>query len=65
MKLSNAARILAVALAAYVVCDFLLTAECETRQIWPISRRRSPKRPAKVKPAATAEITTRGKRVRL
>lgn len=42
-----------------------VTAECETGQIWPISRRRSPNRPAKVKPAATAEITTRGKRVRL
>ena len=33
MKLSNAARILAVALAAYIVCDFLLTppAGLETR----------------------------------
>ncbi len=41
------------------------TRPVETGQIRPISRRRSPISPAKVKPAATAEITTSGRRVRL
>jgi hypothetical protein len=38
---------------------------CETGQIRPMSRRRSPPSPTRVRPAAMAEITSRGRRVML